>query len=376
MSRTILKKLSAVLLFAAIALLPSTAAMQQKGGEEESGPYDVVENWPQPWAKQGYIWGSQPGIFAESPNRIFIAARGELKLPEKLPRGFNGIWGSLGERATTPTAEMRNCLLVVDGEGRLIESWTQWDKLFAAAAGTGGGPHKVKISPYDPQRHVWVVNDSRHVIYKFTNDGKQLVQTLGETDVPGDDEKHFGLPQDLAFLADGSMLIADGLRNTRIVKLDKDGRFLKQWGTKGNGPGQFSGIHGIDADRTGRVYVADRGNQRIQVFDGNGTHLDTWPDLRFPNHVVAAPDGTVWVSDGTNARLLHYDANGKLLYFWGTYGTYPGSFWELHQFSVDAEGNLYTADSFGGRSQKYRPRAGADKSRLVPSSVALPARTH
>ena len=80
MSRTILKKLSAVLLFAAIALMPSSAAMQQKGGEEESGPYDVVENWPQPWAKQGYIWGSQPGIFAESPNRIFIAARGELKL--------------------------------------------------------------------------------------------------------------------------------------------------------------------------------------------------------------------------------------------------------------------------------------------------------
>src|SRR6476661_5765014 len=68
MSRTFLKKLSAALLFAAIALLPSTAAMQQKGGVEESGPYDVVENWPQPWAKQGYIWGSQPGIFAESPN--------------------------------------------------------------------------------------------------------------------------------------------------------------------------------------------------------------------------------------------------------------------------------------------------------------------
>ena len=83
----------------------------------------------------------------------------------------------------------------------------------------------------------------------------------------------------------------------------------------------------------------------------------------------------MWVSDGTNARLLHYDSNGKLLYFWGTYGTYPGAFWELHQFSVDSEGNLYAADSFGGRTQKFKPRTDADRARLVPSSTALPART-
>mgnify|MGYP003341937019 CR=1 FL=1 len=93
---------------------------QQKGGEDETGPYDVVENWPQPWSKPGYIWGSQPGVFAESPNRIFIAARGELKLPNPLPRGFTNEWGSLGERATVPPAEMRNCLLVVDGQGNAV----------------------------------------------------------------------------------------------------------------------------------------------------------------------------------------------------------------------------------------------------------------
>jgi hypothetical protein len=116
----------------------ATATLQQqtKGGEEETGPYDVVANWPQPWAKTGYIWGSQPGIFADTPNRIFIAARGELKLPDTLPRGFNGTWGSLGERATVPKPEMRNTIVVVDGSGKLIESWTQWDKL---CEGGGGG---------------------------------------------------------------------------------------------------------------------------------------------------------------------------------------------------------------------------------------------
>jgi hypothetical protein len=349
-----------------LSVFTASASLQQsKGGEEETGPYDVVANWPQPWSAPGYIWGSQPGIFAETPNRIFIAARGELKVPAPLPRGWNGTWGSTGERATVPKAEMRNTMVIVDANGKMIESWTQWDQLFE-----GGGPHKVKISPYDPQKHVWVVNDSRHVIYKFTNDGKQLVQTLGETDVQGDDQKHFGLPQDIAFLPDGSLLIADGLRNTRIVKLDKNGQFVSQWGTRGNGPGQLSGIHGIDADGKGRVYVADRGNNRIQVFDEKGTHLDTWPGIRFPNHVIAVADG-VWVSDGTNARLLKYDFDGKLLYFWGTYGTYPGAFWELHQFSVDSDGALYTADSFGGRVQKFTPKAGADKARLVPATAAL-----
>jgi hypothetical protein len=365
----LLSSLAVLSFVAAFSTSASLQQNQQKGGEQETGPYEVVEGWPQPWSPSGYIWGSQPGVFAESPDRIFIAARGELKLPDPLPRGFNGIWGSTGQRATEPEAEMRHCIVVVDGTGKMIESWTQWDSLFGT-----GGPHKIKISPYDPEKHVWVVNDSRQVIYEFTNDGKKLVRTLGVTDVAGNDATHFGRPQDLAFLPDGSILVADGLTNSRVAKFDKNGVFLTQWGTRGEGPGQFRGLHGIDADRSGRVYVADRGNSRIQVFDQNGVHLDTWPGLRFPNHVVATDTG-VFVSDGTNARLLKYDTNGHLLSFWGTYGTYPGAFWELHQFSVDADGNLYTADSFGGRTQKFRPRADAERSLLVPPSAALGAPT-
>lgn len=368
MKKSSLVLIPACAVLAVFTLFTTSASLQSpKGGEDETGPYEYVANWPQTWAKQGYIWGSMPGIFAESPNRIFVAARGEIKLPDPLPRGFNGIWGSTGERASVPKPEMRNTLLVIDGSGKLIESWTQWDSLYGT-----GGPHKVKISPYDPQKHVWVVNDSRHVIYEFSNDGKQLIRTLGETDVPGEDAKHFGSPQDITFLPDGSLLVADGLRNSRVAKFDKNGNFVSQWGTRGNGPGQFTGLHGIDADRNGRVYVADRGNQRIQVFDQNGKHLDTWPNLRFPNHIVATADA-VFVSDGTNARLLKYDTNGKLLNFWGTYGTYPGAFWELHQFSVDTEGTLYTADSFGGRVSKFKPRADADRGRLVPAGAAFVA---
>jgi hypothetical protein len=353
----------------AFTVLSSAAALQDKGGEEETGPYDIVAGWPQPWAREGYIWGSQPGVFAESPNRIFIVARGELKLPTPLGRGFNGAWGSLGERATTPRAEMRNCIVVVDGSGKLVEAWTQWDSLFE-----GGGPHKIRISPYDPERRVWVVNDSTHQIHVFSNDGKTLVLSLGEKNVAREDETHFGRPQDIAFLPDGSVVVADGLTNSRVVKLDRNGKFVSAWGTRGNGPGQFSGPHGIAVDAKRRVYVADRGNQRIQVFDEKGAHLDTWPGLRFPNDIMITPDQAVWVADGTNARLLKYDTSGKLQYFWGTYGIYPGAFWELHQLSVDSEGNFYGADSFNGRTQKFRPKPGADRSRLVAPAAPLAGR--
>jgi streptogramin lyase len=252
-------------------------------------------------------------------------------------------------------------MIVVDRHGHVIESWTQWDKLFEG----GGSPHKIRISPYDAQKHVWVVNDGKHVIYKFTNDGKQLVLTIGEPGVPGDDATHFGSPQDLAFLPDGSILVADGLRNARIARFDKNGKFVSSFGTRGSGPGQLSGVHGIAVGKDGRIYVADRSNRRIQIFDESGKSLDIWPNLRQPNDVVISDDGTVWVVDGTNARLLQFDKDGKRLYWWGTYGMQPGQFWEPHQLSIDAEGNLYIADSFGGRTQKYSPSKHGDRSKLI-----------
>ena len=293
------------------AALSTAASLQQKGGEDETGPYDVVANWPTSWAQTGYVGGSQPGVFAESPNRIFVAARGELKLPETLPPAFNGTWGSLGQGfATTPRPELRNTIVVLDGNGRQIEAdaWGKWDELFKGGPQNAGGPHKIRISPYDPERHVWVVDEIRHVIYKFSNDGRQLVKTLGEIDKPGADEGHFGQPQDVAFLPDGSLLVADGLVNSRVIKFDKNEKFVTQWGTKGNGPGQFDRLHGIDADRNGRVYVVDRGNARIQVFDQNGKHLDTWTGLRFPNHVLAAADGT---SGSRTARTPEFSSTAR-----------------------------------------------------------------
>src|SRR5437762_12059971 len=93
-----------------LLLLPAPAFVKEKGGDDVTGPYNVVEKWPLPLsvAKPGYIWGSTGGIFAETPNRIFIANRGELTLPAKLPNNLTGYRVSFGQQATTPTPEFRN----------------------------------------------------------------------------------------------------------------------------------------------------------------------------------------------------------------------------------------------------------------------------
>src|SRR5437868_13349060 len=362
------------MLLAAFALLTLSAApRQEKGGDDRTGPYDVVPSWPQPlaFAKAGYIWGSTGGIFAESPNRIFIANRGELKLPATLPPGFTGFWGSFNEQATTPTPEFRNCIVVVDRSGKAIESWTQWDYLFA----DGRGPHSVLISPYDPAHNVWVVDDIHHQIFEFTNDGKQLLMTLGVRDESGNDGKHFKRPTDIAWLPDGTFFVSDGYGNTRVAKFDRNGKFLTSWGTRGTGNGEFNTPHSITIDKNRRVYVSDRANNRVQVFDENGKYLDQFPNIAQPYHIRISDDGYLWAFSGPLDKFLKYDLQGHLLYAWGTHGTEPGLFWAVHQFSSDGEGNLYTAEVFGGRPQKFRRRPGTDVSHVFKQVPLMPKKS-
>ena len=120
----------------------------------------------------------------------------------------------------------------------------------------GRGPHSIHISPYDPERNVWVIDDWQQQIFVFSNDGKRLVRTFGEAGVEGNDEKHFGRPTGIAWLPDGSFFVADGYTNSRVMKFDKDGKFLTAWGTRGSKPGEFQVPHSIAVDRARRVFVA------------------------------------------------------------------------------------------------------------------------
>jgi hypothetical protein len=355
----------------------ATLEGQEKGGDDYTGPYNVVAGWPKPsrLAKPGQIFGSTSGIWAESPNRVITLYRGEIILPatvngRRVPANFTGAFGALGMQATSQVPDMRNCIVILNAAGDIVEAWTQWDELFQ----DGRGPHQVIMSPYDPEHNIWIVDDMRHQIFKFSNDGKKLLLTLGESGIFGDndDPTHFRRPTDIAFVRDGSFFISDGYGNTRVLKFDKDGKFVKMWGTRGNKPGQFDTPHAIASDRNGRIYVADRSNDRIQIFDSDGNFLDQWPNIRNPYTIRISEDGYAWISSGVLNEFLKYDLNGKLLYHWGTYGTEPGEMWSVHEFSADADGNLYTAEVFGGRAQKFAPRPGADPAKIFRQQRLMP----
>jgi len=383
----------------------------EKGGWDLTGPYDVVRDWPKPMSQlpghEKWGWGAVEGIFAESPNRIFIVQRGELPA---LTRPASRPVPQFGPSLSFPVAEVpfRNAsqgpvaslpgggapgqspddadknwsgtkgvdarwehnLVVVDAEGNISEQWTQWDSLLKRA-------HAVYINPYDPEKHVWVVDDYNEAIFQFSNDGKRLTQTIGTPGQSGADDKHFNRPTFLTWLPDGSMFVADGYNGNRVAKFDKNGKFLLAWGMKGNPPtdarpGYMNVVHGIAADPvTRRVYVSDRGNRRMQVFDEDGTFIDQWPfaSPSSVNFLYMSADRNLWVFDDITSKVVKYDLEGHLLYSWGSLGDWPGGLFNMHGASVDQQGNLYIAEVANGRAQKFRPRRGANPDFLVGKPV-------
>jgi sugar lactone lactonase YvrE len=377
------------------------------GAMDLTGPYDVVKGWPKDLStlpgNEKWTWGAGEGVFAESPNRVIIVERGELPVLSKIketplpqiapslsfpvmdlvrndtqasPPGALEINGKVGDDSDKGKNGVdfnwQNCLVVADADGNITERWTQWDKILRR-------PHSAFISPYDPQKNVWIVDDYRQAIFKFTNDGKTLLQTLGVPNVHASDDKHFYRPTFMAWQPDGSFYVADGYANTRVVKFDKDGKYLTAWGEKGEAggkemrPNYFNNVHGVAIDpQTREVYINDRGNHRIQIFDENGKFLRQWKINSEPSNihfVYIGTDRKAWVFDNSTQKLAQYDLNGHLLYSWGSLGTFPGALWGAHGISVDQEGNLYLAMVGYGGVQKFHPRAGANPNFLVGKPI-------
>ena len=220
-------------------------------GQELFGHYQRPEPFPAPLpddlhSHDGWTWGSVAAVFAESSDRIWIAQRGELPLPEgadpwtpysllnpsrgSAPATTDGISSTCRETGNLRGYERRflHVIFVVDSDGNLVDEWPQHDALFGAQP-CGRGPHKIKISPYDPEKHVWVIDDQLHVIYKFTQEG-ELVHTLGELGVRGRGPNNFDRPTDIAWLPDGTYFISDGYGGTRVAKFDADNNFVMDWG--------------------------------------------------------------------------------------------------------------------------------------------------
>ena len=368
-------RMSVLVLVAVVAggVLTGPARLQDLGPTGPS-PYEAVDGWPKPFADPGFAWGGNSGVFPESPERIFIVQRGETRLPDPVPPGFTGFVGSIGINALREPERRtwQHCIFVVDGDGNLIEVWDQWDHLFEGSEGPG--PHRIRVSPYDPDRRVWVVHETGHQVFVFSNDGSELLMTLGEKNVSGDDETHLGRPQDVAFLPDGRVLVADGLDNSRVIILDAEGHYLTEFGEQGEGRGQFNGVHGLAVGPEGQIYVADRDNHRVQVFNEttraaawyhpNIAPIGVWPGFGLTLDIIVS-GYDVWVTQLRPAKVIKLDLNGNRQYTWDLDSEGPGRFLEMHSFAVDTDGNLYGSDNQLGRTQKLVPRPDSDPTLLI-----------
>jgi len=242
-------------------------------------------------------------------------------------------------------------VLCFDSSGKFLRSW---GTSLIGRDPEMTGAHGLRI---DKDDFVWIVDRERHLVRKFDASG-QLLLTIGTEGSPGTGENQFNKPADVAFGPMGEIYVADGYGNSRVMKFDAKGKFLKTWGQKGTAAGQFDLPHSIAIGPDKRVYVCDRYNERLQIFDSGGNHKETWTGF-VPAGIVFDRAGRLFISDGVSKVLLIGD-RGQIVKWWGTPPEVlgltagqktvppipnPGGFrFVPHLLSVDAKGNLYLAD--------------------------------
>lgn len=260
---------------------PSAAPVYKSKGMERvrpeddlPQPYHTVRAWASP--PNGVPWAAVTAVEEGRDGSIYVIHRCHEN--------------SCAGRPEPP-------ILQFDKSGKLIRSW---------GAGMFVFPHGSTI---DKDGNLWVTdgngaNGMGHQVFKFSPDGK-LLMTLGKKGVPGDGPETFNQPTDVVVAPNGDIFIADGHRDTatsqapnnRIVKFSKDGKFIKQFGGRGTGPGQLQEPHTIAMDSRGRLFVGDRINNRIEIFDQNGRVLEEWKQFGRPSGIYIAKDDTIYVAD-------------------------------------------------------------------------------
>jgi peptidylamidoglycolate lyase len=303
---------------------------------QKPDPYSVVHGWP--LLPHGLALGQVSGVAVDSHNHVFVFHRAE---------------GSWAADKSQPIAS--NTILCFDGvSGALVAQWG--DHRFLE-------PHGLRV---DRDDNVWVTDRALEQVFKFTHDGK-LLMVVGTERTFGLDATHFNKPADLAFASDGSFYVADGYGNSRIAKFSRDGKFQFDWGKKGSGPGEFDLPHSVAVDAQGQVYVADRNNARIQVFDGTGKFLKEWKsaELGRPWSLTIGPDNLLYVIDGGDLKpsppdrgqILKLNLEGKILAKWSRFGNQDGQIYWGHDLTVGKDGAVYVGDvNHGMRVQKFIAR--------------------
>jgi hypothetical protein len=340
-----------------------------KGGANLSGPYEPVLGWPEPLHPGEWKTGSGRGLLLDG-DRIICVYGGEVPWYDK-----TSVWGvdtfrdlrftEINARQID-THRHHHEIVVYDLDGRFIEDWDQWldamheNDRIAGKKPKSGHVNRIRRDPNDPDRHVWIVGHGNTGILKLSRDGQQLVMKLDAKDVP--EQYHpFVYVQDVAFLPDGDFLVA---HLHHLMRYAPDGTFKSIIGGQGHGPLEFDGIHDVQVHPvSGDLFINDRVNERLQILDQEGTFKDEWRGFQGVYAMRITADGEhLWANNGFAQKFLKYDMGGRLIRpaTWGTFGIAPGAFWGPHSFDTDDDGNLYIAEDYSGRMQKFRPIAGID----------------
>src|SRR5262249_36467751 len=168
---------------------------------------------------------------------------------------------------------------------------SNYTAVYGPAGCTSCGAHSVRV---DPQGNIWLVDAPQHLVYKMDPQGKDILMRLGQKGVARTGHNNFNLPTDVAFGPDSDIYVSDGYGGARVVKFSHDGKFLLEFGTRGKGPGQFGLPHNIVVDAQGRVYVTDRDNARVEVFDSNGRFLREWRTNGGVSALFMTKDQMIW----------------------------------------------------------------------------------
>ncbi len=267
--------------------------------------FQLAPDWPE--LPAGWNFGEVAGIEADARGHVLVFHRGPHPLME------------------------------FEANGRFVRAWLDGQITRA---------HTVRV---DPEGNIWVIDVGAHVVLKMNPKGR-IVMVLGRQGVPGATQAAFNQPTDIAFAPNGDFYVSDGYGNSRVVKFARHGAYLLEWGRKGTGRGEFNLPHAIVLDNRGRVYVSDRENGRIQIFDPKGQFLAEWAGIGSFSGLEMTPDQRLWAAGG--GRVVELDLEGRVLGSLAPSGRLPGQVSSAHGIAQGPGGEIYVAE-LNWRAQKF-----------------------
>jgi sugar lactone lactonase YvrE len=299
-------------------------------------------------------WGQKPSdpallVPQVAPPLDYVAVPNPLPLPEGLSFGAAANLGFAPDGHLWVMARGPLAFFEFDENGKYLRSF-------------GEGYTRTHGFRIDKDGNLWITDVGAHIVQKVSQKG-EILMTLGTKGKAGVwDEaagtRLFNEPNDVLIAPNGDFFVTQGHQpgagkgDPRVFKFDKTGKFIKMWGGKGTGPGQFDVAHGMAMDAKGMLWITDRENQRIEIFDQNGTYISEVKFAGVPCDLDFVKDGIIMVN-GFAGQVLKLDLNGKPLAALGKPGNGLGEFGEAHFVAVSPKGEIYVADSVNRNVQKF-----------------------